>query len=223
MRNVRGGEIDLGIMDTVVGEINDANRRNDNVIIIKSTIVPGTVERYAEKYPRLNIVFSPEFLTERNAKLDFINAPRIVLGGPNNLTDKVEQVFRVRFPHTPIVKTDYATAQLIKYMANCFFAVKISFMNEMKQLADATGVNWEHAVRGFITDGRIGNSHIDVPGHDGSLGFGGKCFPKDINALIYKSKSVGVKPTVLEATWHKNLEVRQELDWAEIEGAVTEN
>jgi UDPglucose 6-dehydrogenase len=222
MRNVRGGEIDLGIMNAAVSEINEVNRRNDNVIIIKSTVVPGTVEEYVESYPSLNIVFSPEFLTERNAKLDFINSARIILGGPDHLTDSVERMFRVRFPHTPIVKTDYATAQLIKYMANCFFAVKISFMNEMKQLADATGVNWEHAVRGFITDGRIGNSHIDVPGHDGSLGFGGKCFPKDINALIYKSKSVGVKPTVLEATWHKNLEVRQELDWAEIEGAVTE-
>ena len=63
-------------------------------------------------------------------------------------------------------------------MANCFFATKISFMNEMKQISKAMNCNWDEAIEGFILDGRIGNSHIDVPGHDGDNGFGGKCFSK---------------------------------------------
>ena len=94
-------------------------------------------------------------------------------------------------------------------------------MNEMKQICDAIDGNWDEAMDGFISDGRIGNSHIDVPGHDGSLGFGGKCFPKDINAMISKSLELGINPTVMIAAWQKNLEVREDLDWLRIKGAVS--
>jgi len=223
MKDVGGGEISLNILDNVMREISLQNERADNIFIIRSTVVPGTVESYITTYPHLNIVFSPEFLTERNARLDFINTSRIILGGDSYLTDKVETLFRVRFPYVKIIKTDVTTAQLIKYMANCFFATKVSFMNEMLQLSEAVGANWNDALHGFITDGRIGNSHIDIPGHDGFRGFGGKCFPKDLNALIYKMKDLGVTPTVLEAAWEKNLEVRNDYDWGEIEGAVSED
>tara|TARA_A100001515_G_scaffold114716_1_gene96229 strand:+ start:567 stop:1412 length:846 start_codon:yes stop_codon:yes gene_type:complete len=223
MANVLGGEIDLSIVDSVFEQISSLNKREDNIFILKSTVVPGTVERLIEKHPGLNIVFNPEFLTERSARLDFINASRIVLGGQPNLTDKVESLFRLRFPHKMIIKTDITTSQFIKYMANCFFAVKVSFMNEVKQAADKLGVNWSDAMAGFVSDGRIGNSHLDVPGHDGSLGFGGKCFPKDINAFMYLFEELGVDAKVMSAAWQKNLEVRNNHDWAEIEGAVSDN
>ena len=216
-----GGEIDLSIMDAVMERINDRVVRDDQIIIIKSTVVPGTVERYSKMYPNLKIVFNPEFLTERKARLDFINTARIVIGGDKEDTDKVEKLYRVRFPHTKVVKTSLAAAQLIKYMANCFFAVKVSFMNEMKQVADACDADWHDVIDGFVSDGRVGNSHLDVPGHDGQLGFGGKCFPKDINAMIYKCEKVGVDPLVLKAAWAKNVEVRTILDWIDIEGAVS--
>ena len=222
MASVTGGKIDLGIMDAVFEDLNSVNNRDDNIFIVKSTVVPGTVEKYVERYPNMNIIFSPEFLTERAARLDFINTARIVLGGEPDLLDRVEELFRVRFPHTKMIKTDLTTAQFIKYMANCFFSVKVSFMNEMLQCAEAAGVNWGDAVGGFITDGRIGNSHIDVPGHDGSRGFGGKCFPKDLNAFIGFFEEQGVDPAVMSAAWEKNLEVRSDYDWAEIDGAVSE-
>ena len=221
MLHTLGGKIDTTIMDGVFEQISMLNNRKDNIFVVKSTIVPGTIERYIERYPKLNIVFSPEFLTERAARFDFINASRIILGGESKLTDQVENTLRVRFPHVRIIHTDVATAQFIKYMANCFFATKVSFMNEMKQGADKLGVNWDDAILGFITDGRIGNSHIDVPGHDGSLGFGGKCFPKDLNAFIELFHENGIDPAVMESVWKKNLEVRKNLDWAEIVGAVT--
>ena len=96
-------------------------------------------------------------------------------------------------------------------------------MNEMKQISDSLECNWEEAVEGFITDGRIGNSHIDVPGHDGDKGFGGKCFPKDLNAMIFKSEELGVDPKVMKAAWLKNMEVRNNLDWFDIPGAITKN
>jgi nucleotide sugar dehydrogenase len=229
MTGLTGGKIDLSIMDSVFKEIanvqKDESFSYENVtFIIKSTVTPGTVEKYINRYPNMRIAFSPEFLTERAARLDFINTARIVIGAnKDEIADDVETLFRIRFPYTPIIKTDVGTAQFIKYMANCFFAVKLSFMNEMLQASEAFGINWEDAIQGFITDGRIGNSHIDVPGHDGSRGFGGKCFPKDLNAFIGFFEELDVDPTVMKAAWKKNLEVREDLDWKDIEGAVSNN
>ena len=216
------GECDLSIVESVTEELSSYDSISGKVVVIKSTVVPGTVEKLAKKYPKMNFVFNPEFLTERKARLDFINTSRIVLGSDKELAiDIVEKLYRVRFPYTQVIKTDFATAQLIKYMANCFFATKVSFMNEMYQVCDAVGGDWEKALEGFITDGRIGNSHIDVPGHDGDMGFGGKCFPKDINAIINKCEEIGVKTPVLKGAWEKNQEVRKDLDWYDIPGAVS--
>jgi UDPglucose 6-dehydrogenase len=173
------------------------------------------------KYPNLKIVFNPEFLTERSAHLDFINAPRIVVGGEESLAKKLEDFYRIRFPYKNIIITDSISAEFSKYMCNCFFATKISFMNEMKQACLAVDADWYRINQVFSTDGRIGNSHLEVPGHDGSHGFGGKCFPKDINAFINYFLQIGIKPTMLQAAWEKNLEVREEHDWHSIEGAVT--
>lgn len=220
------GECDLSIVESVVDEfMGFLFRRKEQVVVIKSTVVPGTTEKLAEKYsenPWVRFVFNPEFLTERKARLDFINTSRIILGGDStNALDKVEELYRIRFPHTRIIKTDFQTAQLIKYMNNCFFATKVSFMNEMKQICDALDGDWDLAIEGFITDGRVGNSHIDVPGHDGDMGFGGKCFPKDINAMIKKAEELGINPTVMKGAWIKNKEVRKNLDWYDIPGAVS--
>jgi len=222
MKSVEGGKIDLSIMDRVISDISRVNNRSDNIVIIKSTVIPGTVESYIKRYPSLNIAFSPEFLTERAARLDFINSSRIVIGGRDDVTEKVEELFRSRFPYKQIIKTDVSTAQFIKYMANCFFSVKVSFMNEMRQGADILGIDWKSAMEGFITDGRIGNSHLDVPGHDGHHGFGGKCFPKDLNSFISLFEENNIKPTVMKSAWEKNLEVRDVFDWAEIKGAVSD-
>ena len=102
-----------------------------------------------------------------------------------------------------------------------FDATKVSFINEMKQMSDKLGLDWDSVMNGFISDGRMGNSHFDVPGHDGLHGFGGKCFPKDINALISFYEDNNIEPKVLKAVWNKNLEVREEYDWSSIEGAVS--
>lgn len=216
------GEADLSIVNSVAEELSSYECISEKVVVIKSTIVPGTTEALAASFKHMNFVFNPEFLTERKARLDFINTARIVLGSDKKeALEKVEELYRRRFPYTKIIKTDFGTAQLIKYMANCFFATKVSFMNEMYQICEAIEGNWEEALEGFITDGRIGNSHIDVPGHDGDMGFGGKCFPKDLNAMIKKAESLGVKPLVMQGAWEKNKDVRKNLDWFDIPGAVS--
>ena len=221
MNKKKNGVMDTSIIDSVFDEVVNRNERVDNIFIVKSTVIPGTMEGLIERYPQLNIVHSPEFLTERSARLDFINASRVILGGEPELTNKIEGLFRERFPFVKIIQTDVGTAQFIKYMANCFFATKVSFMNEMRQAANKLSVDWNQVMNGFVSDGRIGNSHLDVPGHDGSLGFGGKCFPKDINAFINLFESIGIDPTVMKAAWDKNLEVRQNHDWEKIKGAVS--
>ena len=93
----------------------------------------------------------------------------------------------------------------------------------MYQIADSCGVDWDMAVEGFIRDGRIGHSHMNIPGPDGKFGFGGSCFPKDMQAMINFAESLGVEPFVLKGTWNKNLDVRPEQDWKELKGrAVVE-
>ena len=193
------------------------------IYIIKSTVLPETTKSLSEKYPTLNIIFSPEFLTERTAKLDIITQARIILGGRKDLTMKVRELFEQRFMNRHIIETDSTTAELVKYMNNTFFATKVSIMNEFKLLADAIGANWDDALYGFASDGRIGDSHLHVPGPDGRLGYGGTCFPKDVNALLTYAFDNGVALHTIEGGWTTNLEVRPEKDWEKDKGrAVSE-
>ena len=124
----------------------------------------------------------------------------------------------IRFKNKTIIETDSLTAEYIKYMNNTFFASKVSIMNEFYRLAKHLGVDWETALYGFVSDQRIGDSHLNVPGPDGKLGFGGTCFPKDINAFISFAKKNNVNMNVLEAAWKTNLEVRPEKDWENLKG-----
>ena len=195
---------------------------NTNAIfILKSTVLPGTTKLLNEKY-NFNIVFCPEFLTEKTAKLDMLTQSRVVIGGDKQHTEKVLELFKARFGQKHYILTDTTTAEFIKYMANTFLAVKVSVVNEFYRMSKVLGVNWSDALEGFVSDPRIGNSHTNVPGHDGKLGFGGTCFPKDINALITMGKELGVDMNTLEAAWKTNLEVRPEQDWKQLVGrAIT--
>ena len=221
----KDGSISLNIVNDVFSEMNELNNRKDNVFLLRSTVIPGSTRKIQRKCKNLNIVFNPEFLTERSAKLDFINQARFILGGRKKDVNKVSKLFKSRFGTSmPIIKTNYETAELIKYMNNCFFATKVSFLNEMYQIADGCGADWDTTVEGFVRDGRIGHSHMNVPGPDGKFGFGGSCFPKDIQAMINFAKDLNVKSNVLNGAWETNLDVRPEQDWKELKGrAVTED
>ena len=188
------------------------------IYILKSTVLPGTTEGLSKKYPNFKIIFSPEFLTERSAKLDMLTQSRIILGGDLHLTEKAKILFNKRFKIKNIIQTDSKTAELTKYMNNTFFATKVSIMNEFKLLCDEIGANWEDALKGFVSDGRIGDSHLNVPGHDGKLGYGGTCFPKDVNALLSFSKKHNIELNSIAGGWVTNLEVRPEKDWEKKEG-----
>tara|TARA_B100000212_G_scaffold299163_1_gene243747 strand:- start:1141 stop:1977 length:837 start_codon:yes stop_codon:yes gene_type:complete len=193
------------------------------IYIIKSTVLPGTTEKLSKQYPKLDIVFSPEFLTERTAKLDMLTQARIVLGGKKNITSVVKKLFEQRFKNRHIIETNSTTAEYIKYMNNTFFATKVSMMNEFKLLADKIGVEWDKALYGFASDGRVGDSHLHVPGPDGRKGYGGTCFPKDVSAFITFAKENNIDLNTIEGGWKTNLEVRPEKDWEQDKGrAVSE-
>lgn len=183
------------------------------IYIIKSTITPGSTKALQKLYPKISIIFSPEFLTERTAKLDMMTQSRIVLGGKKKHIKKVAKLFKQRFMNKHIIQTDSTTAELIKYMNNSFFATKVSIMNEFKLLADAIGADWEKALYGFTSDGRVGDSHLHVPGPDGKLGYGGTCFPKDVNALLTFAKEYNIDLNTIKGGWVTNLQVRPEQDW----------
>ena len=117
-----------------------------------------------------------------------------------------------------IMKTDFNTAEFIKYFNNVFFSVKVAFANEMKLVCEKANVDWDLALAGFAADGRVGDSHLNVPGPDGKWGFGGSCFPKDINAFIAFAGQCGVNANVIKAAWQTNLEVRPEKDWENLKG-----
>jgi UDPglucose 6-dehydrogenase len=214
------GSMNIDIVDNVLQNINEyAQLFQIGIILLRSTVTPGTTRQLQEKYPSLRIVFNPEFLTERSANFDFINQSRFILGGDSDDMIEVSELFRERFGSTlSIIETNYETAEMIKYMTNTFFATKISFLNDMKLLADKCGVIWEDAIEGFVRDGRVGHSHLNVPGHDGKYGFGGSCFPKDIQALIDFGEKNDVDMNVLKGVWETNLKVRPEKDWEQLKG-----
>lgn len=214
------GSMNIDIVDNVLQNINEyAQLFQIGIILLRSTVTPGTTRKLQEKYKDLRIVFNPEFLTERSANFDFINQSRFILGGNSDNVVEVSELFRERFGSTlSIIETNYETAEMIKYMTNTFFATKISFLNDMKLLSDKCGVIWEDAIEGFVRDGRVGHSHLDVPGHDGKYGFGGSCFPKDIQALINFGESNDVDMNVLKGAWETNLKVRPEKDWEKLKG-----
>ena len=183
------------------------------IYILKSTVLPGTTEKLNQNYSQLKIVFSPEFLTERTSKLDMLTQNRIILGGKKSLTSRVRKIYELRFKNKNIIETDSKTSELIKYMNNTFFATKVSIMNEFKLICDKIGANWEDALNGFSSDGRVGDSHLNVPGHDGQLGYGGKCFPKDVNALILYAKKLDIELDSIVGGWNTNLKVRKDREW----------
>ena len=209
------GSCNTTIVEGVIKQIDDIGKTKG--IVVKSTIVPGTTQSWNEKY-KTNIVFNPEFLTERNAVKDYENQNRIILGGPRPTTTQLKSMFSKVFPKTHIIKTDSTHAEMVKYLTNTFLSVKVSFANEIYQLCNGLGIDYDKVVEYATYDKRLGESHWSVPGHDEDFGFGGHCFPKDLSALIQLSQNMGTINNVLIATQTTNDKVRKNRDWEQMKG-----
>ena len=188
------GSCNTSIVENVVKGIDEVvfyKKLKNIVVVIKSTIPAGTTERLNGEHDNIQIVFNPEFLTEANSIDDFKNQNRIIIGGPRPASTKVRQLFYKAFPKAHIIKTHSTIAEMVKYMTNTFLATN---------------------------DERLGKSHWAVPGPDGHYGFGGSCFPKDLNAIIDLCYELEVPAKTLFGAWETNLKVRPERDWENLKG-----
>jgi len=225
------GSCDTSIVDGVCEEIS-SSAGDKRIIVIKSTVPPGTTfqKNYGDTIT-CPVVFNPEFLIEKNATEDFKNTKRVVLGGPHEATSVLKQFYLKVFPGAEIIETDSKTAEFVKYITNCFLAVKVSMANEFSLLCSALGVDYSEVIEYATYDERLGKSHWAVPGPDGKLGFGGSCFPKDLNAIVSVAESLPagsggpdnfISVDTLKGAWSTNLKVRPEKDWEQLKGrAVT--
>jgi UDPglucose 6-dehydrogenase len=169
------------------------------LVIVKSTILPNYIEDF-------DIVYNPEFLSRATANIDFVRPPFVLLGGDPVKTKQVAELYRkysnVRLEK--IIYTDVKTASLAKYAMNSFYATKITFMNQMYDVAQELGVNWNGLTDILRQQPWMGTHHFQVPGPDGQRGFAGPCLPKDTEALA-KEYDVELLRKVLEL----NSEFRQ--------------
>lgn len=205
------GAIDSSIIEDVFHSLKNANR--NTIAVVKSTITPAIVQKLESIYPR--VVYNPEFLTERNAADDFVNAPMLVLGGRN--TDDLEYINWAYIEHSkcvpcPVHYTDLEGASMVKYTLNCFLSTKVLFFNQMNDVFNKSGtkMTWDGFLDIIRGDERIGDSHMSVPGPDGRRGYGGACFPKDTTAMKYYAESLGVPFTQLHETIRANQEIRKQ-------------
>jgi nucleotide sugar dehydrogenase len=235
----KDGSCDTRILEKAIEGIEETclkggRQESRPILVIKSTIPPGTTERISYKYtsqgsgynghPEMQICFSPEFLTEANSFEDFKNQSRIIIGGPRPATGTVKQMFRKAFPTTPIIKTGSKTAEMVKYFTNCFLATKVTFANQMFQICLDNDIDYDKVCEYTMYDNRIGRSHLAVPGPDGDLGFGGHCFPKDLAAMISFGSINGSYPDFLQAVQDYNNKCRRFRDWEHMKGrAVSED
>ena len=194
--------------------------------VVKSTVLPSILNELCTL--DTNIIYNPEFLREKHANIDFVNSDMIIFGGNRDIALKVSSAYlrHSRCKTNEHIFTDLETASLIKYSINTFLASKVIFFNELHSLYETLGVqdSWESVINIISRDNRIGDSHMNVPGHDGRKGFGGACFPKDSLEFIKYSKSQGVDLNTLSSIVRINNKIRsryKDLDLRELAQNVT--
>ena len=218
------GSQDSSIIENVIKEL--VLHCPDTIKVVKSTVLPTLLDELHKFDSKL--VYNPEFLREKHANLDFLNSEMIIFGGDRNISTQVSNAYlrHSRCKTKEHIFTDLKTASFIKYSINTFLASKVIFFNELHSVYEKLQVNdsWESVVNTISKDSRIGDSHMNVPGHDGRKGFGGACFPKDSLALIKFAKSLDIDMNALISTVKINNKIRSvygDLDSRESEQNVS--
>ncbi len=206
------GSADLSYIENVAEVIAD-NMNGYKVIVTKSTVPVGTGERIRQLIGRrlkehfnFDMVSNPEFLREGSAIEDFMRPNRVVIGTTSDQATAIMQdLYRPLYLiETPILVTDIATSELIKYASNAFLAVKISFINEMANLCEQVGADVQSVAKGMGLDGRIGSKFL----HPGP-GYGGSCFPKDVSALAQIAQNNGYEFKMVRSVMEVNYRQRE--------------
>jgi nucleotide sugar dehydrogenase len=198
------GRCDTSILDGVLSKL----KGYQGIIISKVTAPPDVYQTLEFVYP--NLVHSPEFLTAANALRDFNSSTWSIVGGSiRAYLFEAERILKIVQPSLKEVRfCKIGEAALAKYAINSFLATKVVFMNELYQLSKSAGLDYEKIASLIKQDARIGNSHMQVPGLDGNLGFGGYCFPKDTLALLKFAEAYSNNLSVLDTALKKNTMLR---------------
>lgn len=216
------GRVDLSIIEEVLNSLNHLNFKKKPIIVIRSTVSPGTTKRLSEK-SNFNFIFNPEFLREKHAISDFKNINRVIIGTDlKSNFQKLKDIYYKLLPNARYVFTDFKTAEMIKYASNTVLATQIIMANELYKVCESLDIKYDDVKEILLLDDRIAKN-IDVPGPDGDFGFGGKCLPKDVLSFFKMSKENGYNPVFFEEVLRSNLRFRKNHDWKEIKGATSKN
>jgi len=178
-------------------------------VLIKSTVTPAIVDGFEEIYPNLALTYSPEFLRARSANADFLNQKYVVLGGEDPECFW-QDLFQTTLPNCKLAFNCTAKeACMVKYTINSFLALKTSYFNQIADICDNNGLDYDIVRHIVSNDTRIGASHTMVPGPDGERGWGGACFPKDTEAFIQWANTIGHPVTILEEAVNYNRRIRK--------------
>lgn len=211
------GGFDLSILDdAVTNTIRHMVDPKNQLLVIKSTALPGTTQKYQDRYPEVNFAFNPEFLRDRTANEDFVRNDRQLLGYTTQTKNSplITELLEI-LPPAPYQKiVSSGVAEMIKYAGNTFLALRVIFANQIYDICEAMGVNYDEVKEAIKSDKRVGKSHWEIWHTERSLqstrdeayrGYGGKCFPKDINSPIAEGNSLGVDMSLFEAAREINL------------------
>ena len=184
---------------------------NNPLILIKSTIEPGTTDRLVRQTGK-RICFSPEYIGESKYFQpyweDMIHTPFFIVGGAElDCIDIIALIEPITGPTKVYYSCRAVEAEIIKYMENSFFATKVTFVNEFYNICERLGANWQKVREGWLLDPRINKMHTSV--FKDERGFGGKCYPKDLNAIIKKAESLGYSPELLKEVVASNKRIRE--------------
>lgn len=212
--------VDMNIVRDVVGQIAPKIKGTEKVLIVKSTALPGTTASFIKKFPNVNFVMNPEFLTQKSGMNDFLNPTRTVIGSnKKSVAERVKALYRTILPKSQkFFITDTTSAEITKFMSNLMLAGKIILANEFYFLAKKLKVNYDNIRVMVEADTRIG-TFLKVPGWDGDFGFGQACFPKDMVGLLSFAKQKGIDMSTFDAVWKKNLKIRKHRDWEKKDNA----
>lgn len=167
------------------------NIRGSKIIIIKSTVLPGTTEKLQKIYPQHKFLFNPEFLVEKRADKDMQNPERQIIGYTGSSRKLAQKILSI-LPDAVFKKVIKASeAEMVKYFGNTFLSIKVIFGNQMYDLCNNLGISYDHVKECVSADKRIGPSHLDIY-DSGYRGYGGKCLPKDIKSLIQFADGRGI-------------------------------
>lgn len=199
-----GTGFNISYVDKALGDLT-----GEKIVVLKSTVPPGTTEKLQERFPQHKILFNPEFLVEERAIEGMFHPDRQIVGYTKQSRDVAESVLYIlpKAPYERVMRA--AEAEMVKYFGNTFLAIKVIFGCQIYELCQKLGIDYEAVREAGSADPRIGPSHLDVL-HGGYRGYAGKCLPKDARALLQLADALGVELSVLKQAEESNNRLMKE-------------